>query len=397
MRHLLILNERDIHHPSAGGAEVNAFEVARRLVQRGYRATLLCSGFAGARESETIDGIRVLRLGRRTRYYLRVAAEVRRHIDDDTVIVEHLCKLPFLTPLYARRPVIAITHHLFGRTTFYQAAAPVAAAVLAAELLIPPVYRRCRFVAVSPSTRDDLVRRGVPPELVRVIPNGVDAQHYAPPPAEPAGPPTLLAFGRVEPYKRFDLVLDAFERIRRELPDARLWLVGGGTGLQAIRAELGRRKLGGSVVSTGPVDESVKLRTIRSSHLVLNSSEKEGWGLTVLEAAACGRPTVASDVPGLRDAVLHGRTGVLVRHGDVDALARAALDLLRNPERRLALGRAARTWAESFSWDSVADATAEYIEETCGAATESPARTWFARPSEAEGETPSVAETGWLR
>ena len=394
MRHLLIINERDLLHPNAGGAEVNLFEVGRRLVERGYELTLLSSSFAGARREETVDGIRIHRLGPLASYYLRVPGAVRRHLRPDTVVVEHLCKLPFCTPLYVRRPVVAVTHHLFGLTTFWQAAAPLAFGVLAAELLIPRVYRRCPFVAVSPSTRDDLVHRGVAAERVRVIPNGVDSQHYRPAP-EPDGPPTLLAFGRVEPYKRLDLVLQTFERVRRDIVDARLWIVGGGSGLAAVRSEIRRRGLSACVTSTGPVDEKDKLRHIHACHVVLNTSEKEGWGLTVLEAAACGRASIAGDVPGLRDAILRDQTGILVPHGDIEALAAATVQLLRDPSRRAALGVAAREWAERFSWDRVAEATAQYIEETCGGAPAAPAHDWFPQPQAlARGALP-LTGTGW--
>lgn len=394
MRPLLILNERDIHHPNAGGAEVNLFEVARRLVQRGYRPTLLCESFPGGRQEETIDGVRVQRFGRRFSYYRQVPTAVRRNLTADTVIVEHLCKVPFLAPLYTRNPVVAVTHHLFGRTSFWQASFPVAAAVFAAEWLIPPVYRKSTFIAVSPSTRDDLVRRGIDPRRVRVIPNGVDSLHYAPAAHEPSGPPTLLAFGRIEPYKRFDLILRAFALVRHELPECRLVLVGSGTALAAVRAEIRRLGLERSVRSTGPVDETVKIDLLQRSRLALNSSEKEGWGLTVLEAAACALPTIASDVPGLRDAVVDGRTGLLVKHGDVQAMADATIALLRDDERRRQLGRAARDWALNFSWDAVAEATAHCIEEACGVATGAVPHMWFGETFAVRSETSSAVRDG---
>jgi len=396
MRQILILNERDVLHPKAGGAEVNLFEVARRLVERGYRATLLCTAFAGARRSEILDGVEVRRLGALPAYYLRIPGEVRRLVGDDTVVIEHLCKLPFFAPLYARRPVVAVTHHLFGSTTLRQVSLPIATTVMMAELLIPHVYRHCEFIAVSPSTRDDLLRRGIDARRVRIIPNGVDCRHYEF--RDSAGaPPALLAFGRVEPYKRLRLVVQAFERIRRAIPDARLTIIGGGTGLDALRQEIRRLKLEDVVTATGPVDEVRKLECIRKCHLVLNCSEKEGWGLTVLEAAACGRPTVASDVPGLRDSVLHERTGVLVPDGNVEAMASAAVALLRDTERRQLLGRAARNWAERFSWESVAEATARCIEESCGAAPVATTARWFSEAHEADGETVPLAPRGTVQ
>jgi glycosyltransferase involved in cell wall biosynthesis len=382
MRPLLLLNERDLRHPLAGGAEVNLFEVGRRLVVAGYRATLICTRFPGAPAEEVIDGIRVLRTGNRLTYYLRLPARVRRELTPDTVIIEHLCKLPFCTPLYTNVPTLPVTHHLFGRTAFWQVPFAVACVVVAAEWLIPPVYRKCQFVAVSPSTKQDLVARGVAAQRIRVIPNGVDCGGYRPPDGRIVAPPTLLVLGRVEPYKRIDLLLQALSRIREQIPEARLCIVGGGTGLAAVRSEVQRLGLGAHVTCTGVVAEAEKLRYIHAADLLLNASEKEGWGLTVLEAAACGVPTVAHDVPGLRDAVLNGRTGVLVPYGDVAALTRVTVELLRDPERRRRLGCAARQWAERFSWDGVADATAQCIEEVAGGVRAQRRLEWFEETAE---------------
>ncbi|MBI4514762.1 MAG: glycosyltransferase family 4 protein [Deltaproteobacteria bacterium] len=377
MRPLLILNERDIRHPNAGGAEVNLFEVTRRLVALGYRATLICTSFAGAAAEETIDGIRVVRLGNRLTYYLQLPPRVRRELTPDTVIIEHLCKLPFCAPLYTKVPVLPITHHLFGATAFWQVPWPVAAVVVAAEWLIPPVYRRCQFIAVSPSTKHDLIERGVAAARIRVVPNGVDTERYCLPARESDGPPTLLALGRVEPYKRIDVMLQALVRIREQVPAVRLMVVGGGTGLDAVRDHVRRLGLGDCVTCTGFVGEQEKIQHLHSAHLVLNTSEKEGWGLTVLEAAACGLATVASDVPGLRDAVRDGRTGVLVPHGDAESLVRSAVELLRDHQRCRQLGRGARQWAERFSWAGVAEATRQCIEEAAGAPCQAERPAWF--------------------
>lgn len=377
MRDILILNERDIRHPYAGGAEVNLFEVGRRLAAAGYRLTLLCTRFPGSAPEETVDGVRVVRFGNRFTYYVRLPAQVRRRFAPGTAIVEHLCKLPFCTPLYTPAPVVPVTHHLFGRTAFWQAPFPVAAVVWAAEWLIPLVYRRCTFLAVSPSTRDDLVARGIARARIRIVPNGVDCDRYRPAGDRAGPPPTLLALGRVEPYKRIDVALRALIRVRERIPDARLVVVGGGTGLPRVEAEVRQLGLADCVHCTGFVSEADKLRWIHAAHVVVNTSEKEGWGLTVIEAAACGVPAVASDVPGLRDAVRDGQTGILVPYADADGVARAAVELLSDEARRRRLGDAGRAWAERFSWDSVAAATAQSIEEAAGGAPAGERLAWF--------------------
>ncbi|MFI4982869.1 MAG: glycosyltransferase, partial [Nevskiales bacterium] len=95
--------------------------------------------------------------------------------------------------------------------------------------------------------------------------------------------------------------------------------------------------------------------------------EKEGWGLTVLEANACGVPAVASDVPGLRDAVRHEESGVLVPHGDVMRLTEAVLKILQDAGYRRRLNAGARAWAERFSWDLSSADIAAVIEAVAAA------------------------------
>jgi glycosyltransferase involved in cell wall biosynthesis len=226
------------------------------------------------------------------------------------------------------------------------------------------VYRRTPFVAVSPSTRDDLITRGVPAEHIVVIPNGLDHDLYVPPVPGPKAP-IALVFGRLEPYKRIDLVLQAMQRVREGLPAARLLVVGSGRGLAPLQKLAGDLGLTDSITFTGFVDEATKVRHIQQAAVVVNTSEKEGWGLTVLEANACGIPTIASDVPGLRDAVVPGETGLLVPHGDVEQLSLAITRLLTSEAERQRLAAGARAWSLQFSWERSAGSVLDLIDATC--------------------------------
>jgi glycosyltransferase involved in cell wall biosynthesis len=143
---------------------------------------------------------------------------------------------------------------------------------------------------------------------------------------------------------------------------ARLLIAGKGDDEPRLRQRTSRLGLGDAVSFLGFVSEEEKRTLFRRSWVHLLTSPKEGWGITVLEAAACGTPTVASDAPGLRDSVRDGVTGLLVPHGDVDRLTAALEGLLEDPERRRAMGRAARTFAQGFSWDRTADALEGILE-----------------------------------
>lgn len=361
--HVFVLNERDIENPLAGGAEVHQHEVFGRLAERGFPVTLVCAGYPGAGAIGTERGMRVLRVGNRYSFYARgplMAHRLIRDVGDRALLVENLNKLPFYGPLWSAVPVLGLVHHLFGTTAFRQVSFPVAAVTYLSELGIPRIYHDVPMVAVSPSTRDDLIARGVHPERVTLIPNGLDHELYRPARHMPG--PVILSLGRIEQYKRIDVVVDAMPRVLAALPTARLVIVGRGDAVGPLEQQVARLGIGDSVEFRGFVDEREKVALYQAARVFVNPSEKEGWGLTVLEAAACGVPSVASDSPGLRDSVRHDESGVLVPHGDVAACATALVRLLGDDTvwNRLRLG--ALAWAARFTWEGVTDEIESLVE-----------------------------------
>jgi glycosyltransferase involved in cell wall biosynthesis len=111
------------------------------------------------------------------------------------------------------------------------------------------------------------------------------------------------------------------------------------------------------------VTEAQKLDLLRSTTANIFPSPKEGWGITVVEAAGCGTPSIASDSPGLQDSVRHGETGFLVPHGDEAALAARMLELAGNPRLVARLGAAARAFAEGLTWDNAARETEQHLTD----------------------------------
>jgi glycosyltransferase involved in cell wall biosynthesis len=199
------------------------------------------------------------------------------------------------------------------------------------------------------------VARGFRAEQIRVIENGIDAGHYRPDPADGRfDRPTVLYLGRLKKYKRLDLVVEAFARVLSSHPDARLVIAGTGDAEPETKALANRLGISGSVDFPGFVPESEKLRLLRGTWVHVLTSPKEGWGISVVEAAACGTGTVASNSPGLRDSVVDGQTGFLVPHGDVQALSERIGQILNDPQLRERLGRAARLFAERHTWERAA-------------------------------------------
>jgi len=165
-------------------------------------------------------------------------------------------------------------------------------------------------------------------------------------------------------------MIDALVEIRRRIPAARLRVVGSGHARPGLEALARERGLADAVEFTGFVSEAQKITAIQEAAVLVNTSEKEGFGLTVIEANACGTPNVATDVPGLRDAVRDGETGLLVRFGDPAALAAAVLRIITDDGLRDRLVANGRVWAARFSWERAADATETLIEEAIAGARE---------------------------
>lgn len=310
--------------------------------------------------------MRVHRTGRRYTFNLTAPRFYRARLEPEEfdVIVEDLNKVPLFTPLWARRPRVLLVHHLFGRTAFGEASFPLAAATWALEKPLPWIYRDTPIEAVSRSTADDLVRRGFSRERITVIPNGVDIARYSPDPDVPRfEEPTVLYLGRLKRYKRVDLILRAVARLRDRGRAIRLIVAGRGDRADALRRLRSELALEDRVDMPGFVDDDEKLRLFRRAWVHALTSPKEGWGITNLEAAACGTPTVASDSPGLRDSVVDGTTGFLVPHGDVDALADAIERIVTDDDLRGRLSTGARSFAERFTWTRAIDDTERHLEE----------------------------------
>lgn len=354
---ILVLNWQDLANPQSGGAETHLHEVFGRLAARGHEVSLLVSGFAGARARAEADGMRIFRTGGRHSFSLAAPRFFRRHLAATPwdVVVEDLNKVPLFTPRWVRRPLVLLVHHLFGATAFREASLPVAAATWLLERPIPRVYRGVPTHAVSESTADDLVARGLRREDVEVIHNGVELGFFTPSSGSSRFPsPTFVYVGRLKRYKRVDLVLEALALLAARGVAASLRIAGRGDDEPRLREMVERLGLGDRVVFEGFVSEERKRELLRRCWAAVLASPKEGWGITNVEAAACGTPAVVADSPGLRESVLHGETGLVVPYGDVPALADALASLAREPARVEALGGAARRFAEGFSWEAAA-------------------------------------------
>ncbi|MBV8981525.1 MAG: glycosyltransferase family 4 protein [Acidimicrobiia bacterium] len=349
---VLFLAWRDLAHPQAGGSEVLVDRLALGLIARGHEAAVLCGGPVSPRPYPVVDA------GGTYSQYLRAPFAYRRHFSDVDLVVDVENGIPFFSPLWRRKPVLCLVHHVHEDQWATRFSAPVARLGRALEgRAMPAVYGRSLFLVVSQSTRRSLRDLGVPDERIRLITEGVDVGATALG-AAPSDLPLFVVLGRLVPHKRVDLLLRAWRVVHRRV-GGELVVIGDGPERERLQAVAGP-----GVTFTGHVTDDEKWELLRRAWLLVHGAHHEGWGIAVVEAAACGTPALAFDVAGVRDAVIDGETGVLV---DYEAeLTAAWVQLAADDRTRRRLGDAARERAAALSWDATVTQFVAIAEEAVG-------------------------------
>ncbi len=338
---------RDLSHPQAGGSEVLVDGLARGLHDRGHDVGLLCGGPLAEHDYPAVDA------GGTFTQYLRAPLLYHRHFLDRDLAVDVSNGMTFFSPLWRRRPTVCLVHHV--HTEQWREHFSPSAAWLGRNIesrLMPRVYRDRLFIAMSPSTADDLAGLGIDPNRVRVLPQAIDPPLLH---VERSVEPLFLALGRLTPHKRVDLLLDMWREAHPRI-GGRLVIVGDGPD----RARL--EGLGTPAVEfRGVIDESEKHRLYGSAWILVHAASREGWGLVISEAANHATPALAFDVRGVRDAIRDGGTGLLApgRREFVESWVSLAAD---SPRRR-ALGESARAWSSTLTNDNTVDHFEEIAEE----------------------------------
>ncbi|MCT9084504.1 glycosyltransferase family 4 protein [Streptomyces fulvoviolaceus] len=338
-RRIVFLAHRDLDNPAAGGSELLVDRLADGLTGLGHQVTLLCGGPASYRD------YRVVSAGGEFGHYLRARTAFTRQVGDCDLLVEVCNGMPYLAPLWHRGPTLCLVNHVHTDLWKMRFGGPLAPAARIGRRLEhwalagAAARQRSLLVAVSPSTAHALRAIGVERDRIRIVHNGVEEPG---PRADRSAEPLFVAVGRLVEYKRIELLLRLWERVR-PVTGGRLLIVGDGP-------ERGRLEqlAGPGVEFTGHVSEAEKHRLLCAAWLLLHPSAVEGWGLVVTEAAARETPAIAFDVPGLRDSVVDGETGVLA-HGE-SSFAAAWCTLALSGHRRELMGKAARDRAARYRW-----------------------------------------------
>jgi glycosyltransferase involved in cell wall biosynthesis len=285
----------------------------------------------------------------------------------DLVIDNGDVGLPWLSPMFTRTPKIAVIFQVAGDIFRYELERPLSDIAMRVEPWLYRVYRNSRIVTCSPSTKDDLVKAGLPSKNITVIRPGVgDSFLKFKPNGQKFDDPTIVCISRFKRYKGLGYAVAAMKLILEKVPSARLIIVGNGDASE-LRHQVLKGNYGTSIEiwqrAPNTWDEE-KMALLSKSHLILVPSVREGYGIVVIEANWCGTPAVGWAVPGVQDSILDGKTGLLVPFGEIEALAKKITTCLCEPQSYEKLSRSAGDWARLHSWEGAAEKFSSIIEST---------------------------------
>ena len=368
MQKIVVLSHRDIKHREAGGASLYVHEISKRLSDR-YNFTILSTAQRDLPSTETIDGIKIVRVPfpRFCRLSIPTSLKLGLGGQPDLVIDNGDVGVPWLSPVFTRTPKIALIYQVAGDILRYELARPLSDIAMRIEPWVYRMYGNSRIITCSPSTKEDLVRSGLPPNKIGVIRPGLEDSFLK---FQPSGrkfdDPTIICISRFKHYKGLGFAVEAMKHVLEKLPSTKLIIVGNGDSSELERnvSKLNCRK-SIEIIKRVPNTWNEEKRTLLSrSRLLLVPSVREGYGIVIIEANACGTPAIGWAVPGVQDSILDGKTGMLVPFGDVDALATTITKCLSEPQITENLSRSAIDWARQHSWDTAAEQFGKAIDSS---------------------------------
>jgi glycosyltransferase involved in cell wall biosynthesis len=360
---ILWFNWRDIQNPEAGGAEVLTHEIATRLVRRfGCDVTLFTSQFESCESEAIIDGVKIIRAGGKFGVYRKAVQYYKKYSSKFQLIIDEINVKPFLAPNFVKKkPVVALIHQISPEQFTYELSFPlgfIGRYFLEKRWL--SYYKNIPAVTISESTKLDLLKFGFTkifmiPEGVSVTPlNNITSKESV---------PTMVFIGRLKKHKLPHHAVQTFSLIKQKLPEAKLWIIGDGY----MRKDLERMRVK-DIEFFGHSTNEKKYELLRRAHMILVPAIREGWGLVVTESNAMGTPAVAYNVPGLRDSIKDGQTGLLTRKNNPHELASLAISLFRDSRTLTKISANAINFSRQFSWDKSTEIFYHILQQQMGEA-----------------------------
>ena len=348
-----------------GGAEVHLHEIFKRIAAKGHSVTLVAHKFAGGLNEEIIDGIKIIRHGNKYLFNYQFKKYYKENLSDNNydLIVDDISKIPLNTPTYINKPIVGILHHVHGNSLYKEIPFPMAFYIIQSERQIPKNYHSTPIFTVSNSTTEELVNLGFNKKLTGILYNGIDQDFLYNIKVDKSETPLITYVGRIKNYKNIDKIIDAALSLSKEIPNFNLIIGGKGDYLDNLKAKVESLNLQKVVKFTGFLTEEEKASLLGRAWLFVTMAEKEGGGITVIEANAMSTPAIGSDVPGLRDSIKNGETGYLVPLNQPDKLAEKIKEIINDENELDRLNEKALNWSKNFSWDKSATDFIEKVYE----------------------------------
>ncbi len=347
---------KDRAHPLSGGAEVVNEEIAKRLVRDGHEVIFLVGGFKGCLPEEKIDGYRVVRLGNRWSVYWKAYRYYRKNLRSwANLAIDEVNTLPFFCKFYVKEKNILFIHQLCREIWFYEMPFPLNVLGYVIEPIYLWLLSDIKVITVSESTKKDLARYGFKPDNVAIISEGIEIEPV--PNLESAQKyenPTILALGSVRAMKRTSHIVKAFEVAKASTPNLELVIAGDANGRYGakILTHIKNSRYASSVKYLGKVSKEKKIELMQKSHIIAAAAVKEGWGLTVTEAASQGTAAVIYNADGLCDSVKNGKTGIMCETNTPKNLAENIIKLLKNKEEYERLQKNGWEWSKEINFEN---------------------------------------------
>jgi glycosyltransferase involved in cell wall biosynthesis len=346
---ILWFNWRDIRNPEGGGAEVYTQEIMKRLARRGHEMTLFTSRFKSCQLNENIDGVNIIREGNKYTVYKEAKNYFKAYNNHYDLIIDEINTKPFFTPKFVRqKQLIALIHQLAREYWFYETKFPLSyIGYYYLEKKWLSNYKKVITLTPSDSTKIDLEELGF--KKILIMPPGLNVTPLSNV-KEKESSPTVVFIGRLKRVKLPHHALQAFSIIKHEIHDAKMWVIG--DGYMRKKLESFENK---DVKFYGYISNEKKYELLSRAHIILVPAVREGWGLVVTEANAMGTPAIGYDVPGLRDSIRNGETGITIIQRTPAAIAEQAISLLRDSDRLSKYSKNALDFSKQFSWDKTTD------------------------------------------
>lgn len=351
---ILILNWRDIKNPASGGAEILTHEIAKRLVKKSHKIIQISAGFPNCKKKEIIDGVQIIRLGKwwsvHFLAFFYYFFNLRKNID---IVIDEVHWYPFFSKLYAPKKTILLACEVAEKLFFNLFPYPFAILGRLVEKIYLLLYKNTPTLVISPSTKEDLIKEGFKAKDITILPMGLNIpQNTKIYPKEKK--PTIIYLGRLCKQKGIEDALTAFEKVKKEIPNSVLWIVGAGEKFYVKKLKDIAKQISDDIIFFGFVSEKEKFKLLSKAHVLIVPSVHEGWGLIVPEAGFVETPAVVYNVGGLRDLVEKGQNGEIVEKTP-EAMGQAIKKLLNDSVKYSKLRKGAREKAEIYNWDNTVE------------------------------------------